>query len=358
VRTFVTGKGLGQWLLLAAFATILYFCFRIMQPFLMPIFLALILSTLLSPVYTVVSKKLNNRRSLSAFIVCIGLTVAILVPVVFLSMSLVSEVNDAYQRLKNPETLRKIESWLDPTNSPIVRRIQTWLPASFHVESLQLGAQAQRLGIALLGVATAFAAGIVNFIVDYFIMVAALFFLLRDSDYFAERARAISPLSGEQESMFVERFRTVARATVLGNLATTLTQGTVSAFTFFFLGLPNPLLWGLLIALLSLIPVFGAALIWVPWTIYLFVRGSIGKAVVLLVMQIVVVGSADNILRPLFIRGGAKMHTLIVFFSILGAVAYFGITGILFGPLIFAIAIALLEFYVVVPSEHITEPSE
>ena len=78
VRTFVTGKSLGQWLLLAAFATILYFCFRIMQPFLMPIFLALILSTLLSPVYTVVGKKLNNRRSLSAFIVCIGLTVACL----------------------------------------------------------------------------------------------------------------------------------------------------------------------------------------------------------------------------------------------------------------------------------------
>src|SRR5262245_58885014 len=152
-------------------------------------------------------------------------------------------------------------------------------------------------------------------------MVVALFFLLRDSDYFAERARAISPLSNEQESMFVERFRTVARATVLGNLATTLTQGTVSAFIFFFLGLPNPLLWGLLIPLLSLIPVFGAALIWVPWTIYLFMRGSIGKAVVLLVMQIVVVGSVDNILRPLVIRGGEKMRTLIVVFIIVASVA-------------------------------------
>src|SRR5262249_16001237 len=228
-----------------------------MQPFLMPIFLALILSALLSPVYTVVTKRLKNRRSLGAFSVCIGLIVAILVPVVFVSMSLVSEVNDAYQRLKNPETFRKIDAWLDPTNSPIVHRIQAWLPGSFRVETLQLGAQAERIGIVLVGVATAFAAGIVNFIVDYLIMVAALFFLLLDSDYVGERARAISPLSDEQESMFVERFRTVARATVLGNLATTLTQGTVSAFTFFSLGLPNPVLWGLLIALLSLIPVFG-----------------------------------------------------------------------------------------------------
>src|SRR5262249_43022641 len=96
-------------------------------------------------------------------------------------------------------------------------------------------------------------------------------------------------------------------------------QGAVSTLTLFCLGLPNPLLWGLLIALLSLIPLFGAALIWVPWTIYLFVVGSIGKAVVLLVMQIVVVGTVDNVLWPLFIRGGAKMHTLIVFFSILGS---------------------------------------
>jgi len=245
-----------------------------MQPFLMPIFLALILSTLVSPVYTIVTQKLNNRRSLAAFIVCIGLTIAILVPVVFLSISLVGEVNDAYQRLKNPETLRKIDAWLDPSNSPIVRRIQTWLPGTLRAESLQLGTQAQRIGIALVGVATAFAAGIINFIVDYLIMLAALFFLLRDSEYFAERVRAISPLSDEQESMFVERFRRVARATVLGNLATTLTQGTVSAFTFFSLGLPNPVLWGLLIALLSLIPVFGAALIWVPWTIYLWVANS------------------------------------------------------------------------------------
>src|SRR5262249_36921586 len=221
-----------------------------MQPFLMPIFLALILSALLWPVYTVVTRKLNNHRSLAAFIVCIGLTAAILVPVVFLSMSLVSEVTDAYQRLKNPETLQKIDAWLDPTNSPIVRRIQTWLPGSLQVESLQLGAQAQRIGIALLGAATTLAAGIFTFIVDYFIMLAALFFLLRDSDYFTQRARAISPLSDEQENMFVERFRTVARATVLGNLATTFTQGTVSALTFLSLGLPNPTLWGLLIAFL------------------------------------------------------------------------------------------------------------
>src|SRR5205823_2119808 len=135
----------------------------------------------------------------------------------------------------------------------------------------------------------------------------------------------IIPLSNEQEDIFVDRFRTVTRAIVLGSLATSLTQGTVSAMTFLLLGLANPILWGVLLSLLSLIPVFGAALVWVPWTTYLFLIGAPTKAIILLVVQIVVVGSVDNILRPLFITSGAKMHTLLTFFSILGGVAYFGV---------------------------------
>jgi predicted PurR-regulated permease PerM len=102
------GKTTGQWFLLVLLAVALYFCFRIIQPFLMPIFLALILSTLLTPVYSALTNKLNGRHSLAALLVCIGLTVAILVPVVLLSISLANEANDTYQRVKDPETLRKI----------------------------------------------------------------------------------------------------------------------------------------------------------------------------------------------------------------------------------------------------------
>jgi predicted PurR-regulated permease PerM len=343
-----TGKILGQWFLLACLGLLLYFCFRIVQPFLMPIFLALILSALLAPVYSLLESKLNGRQSLAALIVCVGLTAAILVPLVFLSISLANEANDVYQRLKDPATMQKIESWLEPSNNPIVRRVTSWLPASFRFDSLQLGArlsaQAQAIGVAALGVVTTFAAGVVSFLVDYFIMIVVLFFLLRDSAYFASRARIISPLSGDQEQMLVHRFRSVARATVLGNLATAVTQGSLSAVIFASLGLPNPILWGALTALLSLVPLVGTALVWVPWTIYLLSIGSIVRAIVFLVLQVAVVGSIDNVLRPMFIRGGVNMHTLVVFFSILGGVSYFGLLGMFIGPLIFAIAITLLEF--------------
>jgi len=88
----------------------------------------------------------------------------------------------------------------------------------------------------------------------------------------------------------------------------------------------------------------GTALIWVPWTIYLFSTGSPVKAVIFVVLQVVLVGGIDNVLRPLFIQGGVKMHTLVVFFSILGGIGYFGLPGMFFGPLIFAMAVTLLEF--------------
>ena len=340
-------KIVGNWLLWALLAVVLYFCFRILQPFLMPIFLALILSTLLAPFYGIVLRKLKGRQSLSALLICLGLTVAILLPVLFLGLSLVDEATDAYQRLRDPETISKVELWLDPAHNPVLSKVNQWLPASLRLENLQLGSrlstQAQQIGIATLRIATAFAAGVVSFLMDYFMMTVVLFFLLRDSAYFAESIRAVSPLSQEDETMFVDRFRIVTRATVVGNLLTALTQGAVSGLIFLFLGLPNPLLWGALTALLSLVPLIGTALVWVPWTIYLFAMGFPTKAVIFLIIQIVVVGGIDNILRPLFMGSGVKMHTLFIFFSILGGIAYFGILGMFIGPLIFAMAIALVE---------------
>jgi len=344
----MSSKKIGDWALLAGLIVILYFCFRILEPFILPIFIALILSTLLAPVFTLLEKKLHGRRSLAALLVCLGLAAIILVPLTLLSVSLANEANVAYRWFKDPETLRTIESWLQP--GTLLTRIQSWLPASVQLDDLEissrLGEQAQAIGVGVLGVATTFATGLFNVLVDYFLMSVVLFFLLRDFEYFASSIRLISPLSDEQEVLLVERFRAVTRATVLGNLATALVQGAISGLVFFFLGLPSPVLWGALTALLSLVPMVGTALIWVPWSIYLFATGSATKAVIFILLQIVVVGGIDNFLRPLLIEGKVKMHTLVVFFSILGGITYFGILGMFFGPLIFAIALTLLELFV------------
>ena len=345
----VTGKTLGQWFLLAIFGVVLYVCFRIMQPFLMPIFLALILSTLLDPIYESFARRMGNGRTLASLAVCLGLTVVIVLPVLLLSISLAREASDAYQNLRDPETVRKIAAWLDPDANPILRKIQPWLPSSWRFENFEigtkLGSQAQQIGADVLAVATTFATGAFNFLMDYLIMLAVLFFLLRDSAYFADGVRWISPLSKRQENLFVERFRVVAKATVLGTLVTALVQGALSGVIFLVLGLPNPILWGALTALLSLVPVIGSASVWLPWTVYLLVVGSYSRALIFLASQVVVVGGIDNFLRPKLIEGHVRMHTLVVFFSILGGIGYFGILGMFIGPLVFAMLTAFLEFY-------------
>ena len=349
----VTGKTLGQWFLLAMFGVVLYLCIRIIQPFLIPILLALILSTLLDPIYEALVQRMRNRKTLAALVVCLALTVAILLPLLFLSISLAREANDAYQSLKDPETVKKISAWLEPGANPILKWIEPWLPSAWRFENFdigaQLGSQAQRIGVAVLAVATTFATGVFNFLMDYLTMLVVLFFLLRDSAYFAEGVRWISPLSKKQENLFIDRFREMTRATVVGTLLTALAQGTLSGLIFLALGLPNPILWGALTALLSLVPVVGTATVWVPWTIYLFAIGSYGRAVTFLVAQIIVVGAIDNFLRPMLIEGRVRMHSLVIFFSILGGIGYFGILGMFFGPLVFAIVVAFLEFYIESP---------
>lgn len=338
----------GTWLLIAGFAVVLYFCFRIVQPFLMPILFALILSTLLTPIFEGLSVRLKGRRTVAALLICIGLTLAILLPAVFLSIALAREANAAYQFIKDPNNMQGITTWLDPSVNPVLRRLQTLLPGVFTSENLgigQIGTQIQQAGGALLGGIAATAAGVFGFVLDYFTMLVVLFFLLRDSKAFAGAIREVSPLPYEQERRFVETFRRVSRATVIGNLTTSLCQGAVGGLIFLMLGLPNPILWGALTALLSLVPVVGTSLVWVPWTLYLMASGSITRAIIFAILQVVLVGGIDNILRPLLMESHMRLHTLLVFFSIVGGISYFGLAGLFLGPLLFAMALAFLELY-------------
>src|SRR6185295_4987047 len=186
----VNARTLGQWALLGSFAVILYFCFRIMEPFLMPIFLALILSTLLAPIYETVSSRLRNRPGLSALLVCLGLTLAIVLPILFLSVSLAQEANDAYTYFRDPEMSSKVHQWLNPNSNPALAKVRTWLPESLRFKDFdfgsRIGTRAQEIMGGLLAFTAALAAGAFNFLMNYITMVVVLFFLLRDSAYFAE----------------------------------------------------------------------------------------------------------------------------------------------------------------------------
>lgn len=342
-----TKRTFADVLLLGVFVIVLYLMYRILQPFLMPILLAVVLFTLLDPLNQTLLVRFGGRANLSALIVCLGLTLVLVVPLVLLTIALARQAGDLYVFLRDPDTVARLRAWADPQTNPRIAQLESWLPASVRTVDVwpRVSEQAQAVSLGVLGGITAMVGTLFGFIVDYFIVFFGLFFLLRDSTYFADAVRRISPLGAREELMFVATFRDVTNATVVGTLVTAAVQGFLSGLIYLILGVPNAVLWGTLTGLTSLVPVVGTAAVWIPLGLYLAFTGAPYRALILLIFEVVVVGSVDNFLRPLLIEGRVKMHTLVVFFSILGGITYFGIFGMILGPLVFAIGLTFFEVY-------------
>lgn len=175
-------------------------------------------------------------------------------------------------------------------------------------------------------------------------MLFVLFFLLRDHDKLISTLRHILPFSRSQEDKLLSEIEAVSKSAVLGSFLTALAQGLAGGIAMWMAGFPG-LFWGTMMGFASFIPVVGTALIWVPATLYLFLIGDTAWAIFLLVWCIAVVGSIDNILRPLLMQGSGGMNTMMIFFSLLGGLQLFGLIGLIYGPLVFAITIVLFNIY-------------
>ena len=171
-------------------------------------------------------------------------------------------------------------------------------------------------------------------------MLYLLFFLLRDEDALSKRIRDAIPLHTEQQRAFLLKFTTVIRATVKGDMLVALLQGTLGGLIFWFLGISAPLLWAVVMAFFSLLPAIGAGLIWIPVAVYLLASGAIWQGVFLIAFGALIIGLADNFLRPILVGKDTKMPDYVVLISTLGGIATFGLNGFVIGPVIAAMFIA------------------
>jgi predicted PurR-regulated permease PerM len=179
--------------------------------------------------------------------------------------------------------------------------------------------------------------------ISFFVMLYLLFFLLRDGDrLFATLKRSI-PLQEAQQDALFEKFVTVVRATVKGDLLVALLQGSLGGLVFWALDIRAPLVWGVLMAVVSLLPAFGAALIWLPVALYLLVSGSIWQGLALIMFGTLVIGLVDNFLRPILVGKDTKMPEYVVLISTLGGLEAFGLIGFVMGPLITAMFLAVWD---------------
>jgi predicted PurR-regulated permease PerM len=182
-----------------------------------------------------------------------------------------------------------------------------------------------------------------EFVVNLFVMLYVLYFLLRDGKALSAQAARALPLAPRHTRRLLTQFATVVRATVKGNVVVALVQGTLGGMAFWVLGITGPLLWGALMALLSLLPAVGAALVWGPVAIYLLSTGSLWPAVGLTAWGVVVIGLVDNVLRPILVGKETRLPDYLILIATLGGLAAFGLNGFVIGPVIAAIFIATWE---------------
>jgi predicted PurR-regulated permease PerM len=187
--------------------------------------------------------------------------------------------------------------------------------------------------------------GTLDFVVNFFVMLYLLFFLLRDGRQLAASAAKAMPLAPDHTHRVMNEFATVVRATVKGNVVVALVQGALGWVAFAFLGISGALLWGAVMALLSLLPAVGAAMVWGPVAIYLMTTGSIWSGIGLVVWGVLVIGLVDNVLRPVLVGKQTRMPDWLVLIATLGGLAVFGIDGFVIGPVIAAVFIAAWDIF-------------
>jgi predicted PurR-regulated permease PerM len=283
----------------------------------------------------------TKRPATSALISCLLVIFVILLPLALVTLALVREFSGAAQSLQN-----NISAFLDP-NSPIAGRIFGWLGNYVDIEQLRnpqsiqehlqqaFGAVAQRT-LGLVG-------GALGAVVQVFFIIFTMYYLFRDGAKIVNILPGVLPLERRQSAEIISLTREVISASVNGVLVIAAIQGALGGLAFFALGIPSPLVWGVVMTFLSLIPVAGAFIVWIPAAIFLALTGHWVKAALLVTWGALVIGSVDNFLRPKLVGEKTKLHELFIFFSVLGGLDVFGILGLVLGPVVLAITLALID---------------
>ena len=333
-------------LLLLLFAVSLAFGW-ILLPFYGTILWACIIALLFVPVYRRLLLRLKGRRTLAALLTLLVVLVLVIVPLVLIGAVLAREALAVYEHLESG-------AW---TPSIYFHRVFDALPGwikalldSFGL--IDFDTLQQRLTLAL-GQASQFIAARMlvigqdtfAFIAKLFITVYIAFFLIRDGDSVVKAVRRAIPLSPSDKTELIDKFATVLRATVKGNLLVAAIQGALGGLAFWFLGVGSALLWAVLMAFLSLLPAIGAALVWFPVAVYFFLNGDIWKCLALIAYGVLVIGLVDNLLRPILVGKDTRMPDYLVMITTLGGMAVFGINGFVLGPTIAAMFIAVWHIY-------------
>ena len=328
--------------------------FKMIHQFLLPIFMAGLFSAMARPAHQWLSRKTGGRKHIASILIILGIVVLVMTPLTMLIGVVAAQAIHIGQSVTP-----WVQSFIDEPTSithliqkfPYYEQVQP-----YHDLIIQKAGE-------LVGVISSFLIGslssvtkvTMNALFSSIIMLYVMFYFLTMGDVLLGRILYVLPLTDEDEQMLLQRFTSVARATIKGTLVIGIMQGTICGVAFAIAGIKGAVFWGAIMAVASIIPAFGTAIIWGPALIILLLKGDISGAVILAVVCGLVAGNLDNILRPRLVGKDTKMHDLYVLFGTLGGIAMFGLLGIIIGPIIAALFITFWEIYGRVFKEYLPE---
>jgi predicted PurR-regulated permease PerM len=319
----------------------------VIWPLLQALLLGALLAGLCHPLFRWITRLFGGRRSLGAivtlvilFIVVAGPLSAFLGVVVQQALAVSNQAIPWVQQHFGAASTFNAHDWL----------VQRFPTLADHVPSQaqlveSVGAVAKSIGGFLVTAASRMTATTAAFLLNLFVMVYAMFFFFRDGEKILEKIFYYLPLRDEDEGLMLQRFASITRATVKGTLVIGIIQGALAGFAFWVAGIGGAAFWGTIMAILSIIPGIGAALIWVPAVIYLIASGQVLAGLLLFAWCAAVVGTVDNILRPILVGKDAKMPDLLILVGTLGGLFLFGPIGFIVGPIVCGLFLTVWEIY-------------
>ncbi|MBK1718158.1 AI-2E family transporter [Thiocystis violacea] len=314
------------------------------QPFLMALFLAGLFSALARPLFLRLQDALGGNRHLASLLTLLLMAVMVLIPVALLIGVLVGQALDVSQ-LISVSVKGVIE---DPTElMAYLGHLPFYDQVIQHRDLIieQAGQGATLISRLLVDWVSSVTLKTVNFIFMAFVLLYSMYFLLMDGPKLILKILYYLPLKTSDERLMLDKFTSVTRATLKGSFLIGVLQGSLAGIAFAVAGIDNAVFWGTVMAVLSIIPNVGAALVWIPAVVVLVAQGHVVTGVALGLFCGLVVGSLDNVLRPMLVGKDTKMHELMIFFSTLGGIFMFGIAGLFIGPLIASLLISIWEIY-------------
>lgn len=314
----------------------------VLSPFFGAVFWAVALTLLFHGVFERISARVGRRRNVAAILTLLLVILIVVVPMVLVGSAIIDELANVTQRVRSGEI--NFRAYF----TQIVDAMPHWLTDQlgrfgvFNVQdaidkisaTLLAGGQALTTKVVTIGQNT------LIWLVNLGIMLYLLFFFLRDGRALAGLIRRSTPMSEEQTQALLGKFATVVRATVKGTIVVALVQGVLGGLALWVVGIHGAVVWGALMALLSLVPAVGSALIWAPVAIYLLATGSIAQGVGLIAWGVLAIGMVDNLLRPILVGKDTKLPDWVVLLTTIGGISLMGISGFVIGPVIAALFMA------------------